>query len=136
MTTEGSLETAKLRPHHVFCETFLNTKLDRGGEFEQVKHAIKELVTSYSDAMIEITQGIDQLCRSCPNCRNNRCESQQGNEDEVRKWDAIILKGLGIDYGEKKTAQQLRTLIQKKAPLDFCRTRCPWKKNCSVFELG
>ena len=30
-------------------------------------------------------------------------ENPHGNEDKVRKWDAIILKGLGLSYGEKRT---------------------------------
>jgi len=134
VTHDVNLKIKKLRPHHIFCKTFL-TLPDRGEEFNQVSSAIKELIESNSDTMIEINQGVDVLCRSCPDCRDERCESQHGNEEEVRKWDAIILKGLGISYGEKRTVQELRELISQKAPLDFCRTRCPWKAMCTVFDL-
>ena len=125
----------KLRPHHIFCKQFLNIDFsERGGEFKQVSLSIKELIASNSDNMIEIIQGVDLLCRSCPDCRGDRCESPHGNEEKVRKWDAIILKGLGISYGEKRTIQELREIIGRKAPLDFCRTRCPWKAICTIFD--
>ena len=88
----------KLRPHHIFCKTFL-TLPDRGEEFKRVSSSIKELIESNCDAIIEINQGVDILFRSCPDCREDRCESPHGNEDKVRKWDAIILNGLGIFYG-------------------------------------
>lgn len=129
--------TFRLRPHHVFCKTFLTLDFpERSGEYKRVSLAIKELIESNSDAMIEIIQGVDELCRSCSDCRVDRCESPNGNEDEVRKWDAIILKGLGVSYGEKLTIQELSEIIGRKAPLDFCRTRCPWKANCTVFNLS
>ena len=63
-------------------------------------------------------------------------KTRMENEDKVRKWDAIILKGLGISYGEKRTIQELREIIGRKAPLDFCRTRCPWKAICTIFNLS
>ena len=137
VTHDVNLRIKKLRPHHIFCKKFLNLDFpERGGEFKQVSLAIKGLIESNSDAMIEIIQGVDGLCRSCPDCREDRCESANGNEDEVRKWDAIILKGLGIAYGEKRTIQELREIIGRKAPLDFCRTRCPWKAICTIFNLS
>jgi hypothetical protein len=114
------LRIKKLRPHHIFCKTFLTLDFpERGEEFKRVSSAIRELIEANSDAMIEINQGVDVLCRSCPDCREDRCES---------------LKGLGIAYGEKRTIQNLREIISRKAPLDFCRTRCPWKAICTIFD--
>jgi hypothetical protein len=137
VTHDVNLRIKKLRPHHIFCKTFLTPNFpERGGEFKRVSSAIKELIESNSDAMIEIIQGVDELCRSCPERLEDRCESPNGNEDKVRKWDAIILKGLGISYGEKRTIQELSEIIGRKAPLDFCRTRCPWKAICTIFNLS
>jgi len=135
VTHDVNLGIKKLRPHHIFCKTFLILDTsERGEEYKRVSSAIKELIESNSDAMIEIIQGVDGLCKWCPDCREDRCESPNGNEDKVRKWDEIILKGLGIFYGEKRTIQELRELIRRKAPLDFCRTRCPWKAICTIFN--
>jgi hypothetical protein len=136
MHNDVNLRIKKLRPHHIFCNTFLVYDFqERGEEFKRVSLAVKELIESNSDTMIEIIQGVDGLCRSCPDFRGDRCEHPNGNEVEVRKFDAIILKGLGISYGRKSTIQELRDIIGRKAPLDFCRTRCPWKATCMVFNL-
>ncbi len=83
---------------------------------------------------VEVIEGVDVLCKVCPLCQNERCQSPQGNEDEVRKWDADILRGLEISYGDSITADRFRTLIGKKAPFIFCHTRCKWREGCSVFR--
>jgi len=130
------LTIKKLRPHHILCNPLLTIDFsEQGEEFKRVFLAVKELIESNSEARIEIAPGVDVQCRSCPDCRGERCESPHGNEDKVRKWDAIILKGLGISYGEKRTVQELREIISRKAPLEFCQTRCPWKATCRVFNL-
>ena len=126
----------KFRPHHIFCERFLKVELpDRGAKFEQVEQRMKDIIQTDDEALVEVTEGIDELCRVCPNCWDDRCQSPLGNEEAVRKWDSIILKGLGISYGETRTSKQWRMLIEQKAPLVFCQTRCPWKSSRSIFHL-
>lgn len=131
----GKNALVKLRPHHILCDSFLEMgDLGRGRDFEQALKAIRELMHADTDSVVEIVEGVDGLCRACPECRDDRCESPHGNEEAVRKWDRRILQGLGIAYGDKRTARELRALIAEKAPLDFCRTRCPWRQVCTVFE--
>jgi hypothetical protein len=131
------MEKAKLRPHHIFCERFSKVQpSDRGVEFEQVEQRIKNLTQTDDQALVEVIEGIDELCRVCPECRDDRCQSREGNEEAVRKWDGIILKGLGVSYGETRTSGQWRMLTEEKAPLKFCHTRCRWKSICGVFHLG
>lgn len=131
----GNNVLVKLRPHHILCDAFLDVGgLDRGQDFEQALKAIRELMHADTDKVVEIVEGVDLLCRACPECRGDRCESPHGNEEAVRKWDMKIVQGLDIAYGEKKTARELRALIAEKAPLDFCRARCPWRQVCTVFE--
>jgi hypothetical protein len=126
-------ETLRLRPHHIFCNRFLPLdNLIRGEEFSRAINEIKELTESESDLIIIVTEGPDQLCNYCPDYKNNRCENPIGNEEEVRRWDSKIQKGLSISYGETITVRALLELIREKAPLDFCKTRCPWKTICEV----
>jgi hypothetical protein len=128
-------EKLRLRPHHIFCDRFLPLdNLIRGEEFAATVNKIKELTQSESDLIIIVTEGPDELCKSCPDCKNDRCENPIGNEEAVRKWDSKIIKGLGISYGEELTVRALLSLIRKKAPLDFCQNRCPWKTLCGVFS--
>jgi hypothetical protein len=135
MTSGENPEKLKLRPHHIFCGRFLPLdNLIRGKEFAVALNKIKELTRLGSNLIITVTEGPDQVCKSCPDYRNDRCENPLGNEDAVRKWDSKILKGLDISYGQEITVRALLALISGKAPLDFCQTRCPWKTLCGVFS--
>ena len=134
MSVEKIISTKKWRPHHIFClPHFMANFPERGKTFNQTELRIKETIRSGSDTIIEVIEGVDELCQTCSFCQDDGCQSPNGNEDAVRKWDKIILNGLGISYGERRTAKEFRNLIDKKAPLTFCRTRCPWKDQCSVF---
>ena len=135
MTVDQKVTLSKWRPHHIYCVPYLaGNFLNRGEKFNQIEQRIKMTVQSGVDTMIEIIEGADELCLACPLCRNNRCQSPNGDEGAVRKWDGIILKALGITYGEKRSAKDFRTLIEEKAPLGLCREKCPWQDVCSVFE--
>ena len=136
MIADQSAETLRWRPHHIYCERFLTADfLGRGEKFHQVEQRIRETMKSGTNEIIEVIEGIDELCLACPLCQDDRCQSPNGDEVEVRKFDAIILKGLGISYGDRMTAQEFRSLIEDKAPLAFCRTRCRLKETCKVFEI-
>jgi len=134
MTSKQNDEVMKWRPHHIYCVPFLAGNFPgRGDEFDRIEDKIKKTLRSYADTVVEVIEGADELCRTCPLCRNNRCQSPNGDEEAVRKWDGVIMKRLGISYGERKTAKEFRSLIEQRAPLDFCRTRCSWKDACAVF---
>lgn len=135
MTISHDDNCKRWRPHHIFCVRFLPGKASgRGEEFDRESAKIKEMMGSGIDTVVSVTQGTDDLCRFCPDCRNNRCENPYGDENQVLKWDAKILKELDISYGQSMTIGELRTVIENKAPLDFCRQRCPWKSLCLIFE--
>jgi len=125
----------QLRPHHVFCERFLKVELpDRGAEFERAIKKIQDIMEAGEDTPVQIIEGVDEICKVCPDLQDDRCQNLFGDEDSVRKWDGIIIKGLGASYGETMTSGDWRRRIEQKAPLDFCRNRCQWKSICTVFE--
>lgn len=131
-----NVHSMRLRPHHILCVRFISIEPPgRGEDFDILCRQVREILLSHEDTIIEVTEGVDDLCNPCPNLGDSRCISPFGDEDKVRRWDARIIDGLGLTYGEKKTAGELRELINQKAPLDFCRNRCPWKTICSVFNL-
>ena len=131
------MKKARFRPHHIFCERFLEINIkNRGEEFERVSQQRKETIEKQDDTLVEAVEGTDELCSVCPDCRDGRCHSPKGDEEAVRKWDGIILKGLEINYGEMRTSKEWRSLINQKAPLNFCKTRCPYRSSCTVFQLG
>ncbi len=130
------MKKAKFRPHHIVCERFVKVQYpERGAEFQQTEQRLKEIIQTDDETLVEVIEGVDELCRVCPNCRGNRCESPQGNEEATRKWDKIILNGLGISYGETRTTRQWRMLIEQKLPNTFCERRCPVKLSCTLLHL-
>jgi hypothetical protein len=131
------MEKVKMRPHHLFCLRFLKGEFpERGERYRLADAKIKELLLKEDDVRLEAAEGIDELCLSCTNLGDGGCQSPPGGEEAVRKWDHLLLKGLGIPYGEAMSAGQWRSLIALKAPLDFCRQRCPKKSSCTVSEAG
>ena len=127
------MKKVTLRPHHILCERFLNVEFpERGREFQQVEQRVRDVTQGGDETLVEVAQGIDELCRVCPHCRDDRCQHPQGDEEAVRKWDNIIVTGLGVSYGETKTSKEWGILVREKAPLKFCLTRCPSKSRCTI----
>jgi len=134
---EQPVRVLRLRPHHVLCMRYLPPELlVRGGEFEEVSRDVRETLILSETAMIEVSRGLDALCRSCPDCGESGCVSSFGDEEKVSRWDFRVMGDLGLNYGDSMTAGEFRTLIRQKAPLDFCKNRCPWKSICTVFGGG
>jgi len=129
---QGPVEL-RLRPHHIMCEPFLVLEtFDRGEAFNALATRIQESLESQTDTLIEVIEGVDDLCQTCPLCRDGRCQSPDGDETAVRKWDAIVLRGMEISYGDRLTAGHLSALIKQKVPLPLCLTKCRWKNACRV----
>ncbi len=134
MTGEADDKVLRLRPHHIFCSRFLPLHLlARGDEFSRVMEEIRDLIRTESDLEVEVTEGPDQLCMYCPDFSDGRCQNPVGDEEKVRKWDSRIADGLGLRYGERRTVRAFLDLIEEKAPLEFCASRCPWREICAVF---
>jgi len=116
------------------CEPFMVLEtFDRGEAFNTLATRIKEALESQAETLIVVIEGTDDLCQTCPLCQNARCQSPDGDETAVRKWDAIVLRGLEVSYGDRLTGAQFMALIQKKVPLPLCLTKCRWKNACRVM---
>jgi uncharacterized protein len=134
MTASQRSAGLRLRPHHIMCEPFMVLEtFDRGEAFNSLATRIKEALDSESVTLIEVIEGTDDLCQECPLCRDARCQSPDGDETAVRKWDAMVLRGLEISYGDRLTAKHLMGLIKQKLPLQLCLTKCRWKNACRVM---
>jgi hypothetical protein len=117
------------------CEPFMVLEtFERGEAFNTLATRIKEALESQADTLIEVIEGVDDLCQTCPLCRDARCQSPDGDETAVRKWDAIVLRGLEISYGDRLSAGRLMHLIRQKTPLPLCLTKCRWRDNCRVLS--
>ncbi|MEJ5187130.1 MAG: DUF1284 domain-containing protein [Candidatus Geothermincolales bacterium] len=133
--TEKRRGSWRFRPHHLFCTGFLPLEnLARGEGFSQTIKLIRDLVRRGEEVEFVLHEGPDRLCESCPDFQDGSCRSPAGDEEKVRKWDKRVLEGLGLAYGQRIKAAEFRELIREKAPLEFCRSRCPWRNVCGNFQ--
>ena len=130
----GRVKMLKLRAHHICCAPFIPPRSDRGIKFSQIQNRIRQVLKSEPDSTLVVIEGVDELCKVCPLCIEERCESPEGNEEEVRKWDAILLKELGLSFGEALKVRQWQSLIRQKSPFRLCQ-RCKWRETCSVSSM-
>jgi len=125
-------QALRLRAHHICCIPSWKIALEgRGSDFYQIENKIKDIMLSQPESLVMVAEGVDELCKVCPLCVDERCNSPQGNEDEVRKWDATLLKELGLPLGSCLTSGEWRALMEQKTPFKLCK-RCQWQKICSV----
>ena len=92
---------------------------ERGPDYQRVNDKIMSVLLSQPESVVMVIEGLDELCNVCPVCVDERCSSPLGNEDEVRKWDAILLKELGLPFGSCLTSGEWRALIEQKNPLQI-----------------
>ena len=135
MSGKGSsrdIPVLKLRAHHICCIRFWNViSQERGKDFFDVEKKILDVLLSQPEARVMVVEGVDELCEVCPLCSDGHCVSPYGNEEEVRKWDGILLRELGIPFGSCFTSGEWWNLIERKIPYKICQ-KCHWKEVCGV----
>ena len=118
----------RLRPHHIYCFHILGlTDPERGQDYLIARQQIEEAFRQ-EKGEVEVTEGPDMLCTPCAYFDGDACTHPNGDETQVRKWDAKILRGLDIEDGQTIKIDKVKHLIKKNAPLDFCANRCPYSR--------
>jgi hypothetical protein len=121
----------RMRPHHLFCGRFIPKYFGerRGKKYRELESFMIATISFGNQDEVEMIMGPDELCPACEDYEDGRCASPEGNEDEVRKWDAIIVKALGVPYGTVMKGGEWWELSEKIRPLAFC-PRCSLRKDC------
>jgi len=111
----------------------------RGPMFNEMIEKIENLFRNDEgqEVEIEVIEGPDLICKTCPYHDGKACCHPAGNETEVRKWDKRILKESGLQFNQIIEVKKIKSLIKEKAPLNFCLTKCRHYQsgNCSSCVL-
>ncbi len=122
----------RLRAHHLCCTPFADFEFaERGPDFINKEREVKKALLSDLDTMVTIIEGPDQVCQLCANLGDNRCASANGNEEQVRKWDAILRSYLGVPFNTCLSVREWQSLIKSKTPFKIC-PRCRWQSTCEM----
>jgi hypothetical protein len=124
----------KLRAHHICCSPYLSRRSERGSGFPKIRSKIEKALSSEPDSIIMVIEGVDELCKACPLCKEDLCESPDGNEEKVRKWDSILLNELGISFNTAMKVSEWQSLTEEKWPFQICQ-KCKWRLTCRVSSL-
>lgn len=122
----------RLRAHHIFCSPYISAEYpERSEEFSKIKKSIRDALLNRPETEVTVIEGVDELCAFCVHNVNGRCAHPKGDETQVRKWDAILLKALGVTFETCKTAGEWRELLAQKTPFKLC-PHCKSREKCST----
>jgi hypothetical protein len=121
-----------LRGHHLICLNFFSGK----GYDEVFVDNLKGIMKGIDAEVIRITDGPDDVCKSCPHLKGNRCLYDKEAEEEVREMDSKALQLLNIKAREISWRE-----IKDQIPLIFSEwyksycLQCDWLRVCNENEL-
>lgn len=109
----------KLRPHHFLCALCFQGK---GYSIEFINNFFEILDKVQNGSDIEVVDGIDDVCKCCPN---------KHVEDCCDAIDKAYAKLLGIKMGDVFTWQEIKNLVAGKISITVFHkacNNCAWKK--------
>lgn len=120
----------KFRGHHLVCLHFFEGK----GYSEEFVRNLKDLMgRARKGEEIEVVQGADDVCRSCPHLVENQCMHEDGTDAEIRKLDNIAIDYLGVAVGKRVLWREIENKVSSASKewfSVFC-TGCYWEKVCA-----
>ena len=120
----------RLRPHHGMCLYFFQGK-GYSGEFIRNMTEYKALLET-EDPLIELAEGVDDICAKCPNNKNGQCTSI----DKVNHYDAQVLQICGLETGStmhyKDFSQNVLEKILRSGRHSQICGNCRWNALCHL----
>ncbi|MEN2985161.1 MAG: DUF1284 domain-containing protein [Thermodesulfovibrionaceae bacterium] len=117
-----------LRGHHLICINFFQGE----GYNEAFTKNLEEILRKIEREDINVIEGGDDICKSCPYFKDNKCKYEEEADEEIKKQDEIALKLLNIQVGDKVSWES----IKKSLPDIFSQWcekycyYCDWLKIC------
>ncbi|MGN0622606.1 MAG: DUF1284 domain-containing protein [Oscillospiraceae bacterium] len=117
----------RIRPHHALCIQFFEGK----GYSEEFTENMTRLIGELEkNALVEIVCGSDVLCKKCPHCKDNGCESGEKTE----RYDRAVMELCGFCEGEILSAGEFLKAAEEKiifaGKLEQVCSECAWSYIC------
>jgi hypothetical protein len=119
------MQLVKFRPHHFLCAFCFEGK---GYSPAFVKN-FYQVLTQVQNVIIEVVEGLDDICQPCPNHAQSICRSQQ----TVQALDHAHANILQLKPADQLTWSQAVEKIKQHMTVEKFHLAC---QNCNWKKLG
>lgn len=122
-----------LRGHHLLC---LKGFQGYGYNKDFIKNMIKiNALRKDENTNIRLVDSSDDICKACPNLKNNICENKVQNE-RIIKMDKEVLSKIDSkkEYNAKELFEQINSIFNSKKSVEKICFRCVWHEKCLFYQ--
>jgi hypothetical protein len=124
----NTMSKINLRPHHLLCiQKYTGHGYDEN--FTNNMNKLVEAIRTNPDYRVELVEGGDRLCASCPNFTEGKCKEV----DKVKSMDEKVLKVCEFSYGDADSwnsfAKVAAGIFDTPQFEEICGT-CQWAELC------
>ena len=84
---------------------------------------------------VTITNEADDLCKYCPNLKNNLCENKSHNERIVRMDEEVIKKlDPSNEYNSVELFEEIDKIFNTKESVSKICFNCIWHEKCLFYQ--
>ncbi len=122
-----------LRGHHLLC---LKGFQGYGYSEDFVKNMTEVNAERKSEnTTISLTDSPDDICKACPNLKNNLCENQTQNK-RIVEMDREVLKKLNSseDFNALELFEKIDSIFNTKESVSKICFNCSWHEKCLFYQ--
>ena len=122
-----------IRGHHLLClKGFQGYGYDES--FVENMTEVDNL-RKKQDTIISITSSPDDICRSCPNLKDNICEDKSQN-DRIISMDMEVLKKIDPtkEYNSIELFHKVDEIFRTKESVSEICFNCMWHEKCLFYQ--
>ena len=122
-----------LRGHHLLC---LQGFQGYGYDEDFVKN-MREInrIRKLDDTAVSITNEADDICKACPNLKDNLCIDENQNE-RIKSMDNEVLSKLNSskEYDASDLFEIVEKIFNSKESVNDICFKCIWHKECLFYQ--
>lgn len=122
-----------LRGHHLLC---LQGFQGYGYDDDFVKNMTKINQARKSEGtIVSLTNRPDDICRSCPNLKDNLCQNHIENE-KIKSMDNEVLSEFDTtrEYDSPDLFKKVEDIFNSKERVSKICTNCKWHDKCLFYQ--
>lgn len=122
-----------LRGHHLLClQGFQGYGYDE--DFVKNMTEINQIRKS-GEATISITNEADDICKACPNLKNNLCKDEIQNARIISMDNEVLSKlNPSKEYDSIDLFEKVQKLFNSKENVNMICSKCMWHKECLFYQ--